>query len=331
MAQPYVTPVEVDEVRVTTIVDNSVDILMASTEVAERYLMGPRWLPVMAGRENPFERQPAIAEHGFSALIRVKRSATASTVLFDTGVSKNGLLHNLDALEISTSDLQAIILSHGHADHAMGLPGLVDRLGARSMPLVLHPGAYLDRKIVLPNGLELQLPAPKKADFQREYIEVIKETGPSMLVDDGILVSGEVTRRTEFEAGFPIHYVKRDGDWEPDPLIMDDQCAIMNVRGQGLVIVTGCGHAGIINITRNAQALTGIESVCAVIGGFHLTGGLFEPIIPATVTALKEIGPRYIVPGHCTGWTATHRIAREMPEAFLQNSVGTEFVFRAED
>ena len=197
--------------------------------------------------------------------------------------------------------------------------------------MVLHPGAYLDRKIVLPNGLELQIPAPKKADFQREYIEVIEDTGPSMMVDDGILVSGEVPRRTEFETGFPIHYLKRDGDWEPDPLIMDDQCAIANVRGQGLVIITGCGHAGIINITRNAQALTGIQSVCAVIGGFHLTGGLFEPIIPATVAALKEIEPRYIVPGHCTGWTATHRIAREMPEAFLQNSVGTEFVFRAVD
>ena len=178
MAQPYVTPVEVDEVRVTTIVDNSIDVLMASTEVAERYLMGPEWLPVMAGRANPFEPQPAIAEHGFSALIRVKRGDSTSTVLFDTGVSKKGLLHNLDALEINTPDLQAIILSHGHADHAMGLPGLLDRLGSTSMPLILHPGAYLDRKIVLPNGLELQIPAPKKADFQREYIEVIEETGP---------------------------------------------------------------------------------------------------------------------------------------------------------
>ena len=308
MAQPYVTPAEVDEVRVTTIVDNSIDLLMAGTQVAERYFMGPKWLPVMAGRESPFERQPAIAEHGFSALIRVKRGDSTNTVLFDTGVSKNGLLHNLDALEINTSDLQAIILSHGHADHSRGLAGLVDRLGSRSMPLVLHPDAYLDRKIVLPNGLELQLPAPKKADFQREYIEVIEETGPSMLVEDGILVSGEVARRTEFEAGFPIHYVNRNGEWGPDPLIMDDQCAIMNVRGQGLVIITGCGHAGIINITRNAQALTGIQSVCAVIGGFHLTGGLFEPIIPATVAAMKEIDPRYIVPGHC------NRLGRHPPD-----------------
>ncbi len=64
----------------------------------------------------------------------------------------------------------------------------------------------------------------------------------------------------------------------------------------------------------------------AVMGGFHLTGGLFEPIIPATIEALQQIGPRYVVPCHCTGWSATHQIARAMPEAFIPNSVGTTFV-----
>ncbi len=331
MAQPRITPMEVAEVRVTTVVENTIDVLMASTDVAQRYILSPKWLPIVSAFPNPLERALPVAEHGFSALIQVKRGEVTSTVLFDTGVSKAGLLHNMDVLEIRAADLQAIILSHGHADHALGLPGLVERLGTRNLPLVLHPDAYLDRKIVLPDGYEVQLPAPKKADFQRETIEIIEETGPSMLVDRGILVSGEVARRTEFEKGFAVHFANRDGNWEPDPLIVDDQCAIMNLQGQGLVIITGCGHAGVINIIRNAQMLTGIQSVYAVIGGFHLTGGLFEPIIPATVAALQEIAPRYIVPAHCTGWAATHQIARTMPEAFLQNSVGTEFVFRAKD
>ena len=329
MAQSYIIPAEVDEVRVTTVVDGVIDVLMAGTDVAERYMLGPKWLPVVGSNPNPLGNMHLVAEHRFSALIKVNRGGATSTVLFDTGVSRSGLLNNLDALEIRAPDLQAIILSHGHADHSLGLPGLVQRLGARNLPLVLHPDAYLDRKIVLPDGHELQLPAPRKADFQREYIEVIEETGPSMLVDGGILASGEVARRTEFETGFANHYANRGGNWEPDPLIMDDQCAIMNLRGQGLVVITGCGHAGIINIIRNAQALTGIQTIHAVTGGFHLTGGLFEPIIPATVSALQEIGPRYIVPGHCTGWAATHRIAQAMPDAFIQHSVGTEFVFRA--
>lgn len=136
----------------------------------------------------------------------------------------------------------------------------------------------------------------------------------------------EIARTTDFEQGFPIHYARRQAIWTPDPLIMDDQCAMVHVRDKGLVIVTGCGHAGIINTIRNAQALTGIQTIYAVVGGFHLTGGLFERIIPATVNALQRIGPSYLLPGHCTGWSATYQIASAMPEAFIPNSVGTRLI-----
>lgn len=316
MRQASIPLPEVDAAKIKIVMDNSIDLLMTSTEVAQRLPLGP----------NPFERTSPVAEHGFSVLIEVKRGEKRGTVLFDTGVSRKGILNNVDALEIDTKDIQAIVLSHGHPDHAMGLPGLIDRLGTRNLPLVLHPDAYLERKLVLPNGDEVSVPAPKVTDFRRENIEIIEEVGPSMLVDDMLLVSGEVDRTTDFETGFPIHYAKRDDAWEPDPLIMDDQCTIINVRGKGLVIVTGCGHAGIINTIRHVQALTGVQEIYAVIGGFHLTGALFEPIIPATIAALRDINPRYALPGHCTGWAATHQIARAMPEAFIPNSVGTTLV-----
>jgi 7,8-dihydropterin-6-yl-methyl-4-(beta-D-ribofuranosyl)aminobenzene 5'-phosphate synthase len=315
MAQA-IAPLVVDEARISIVMDNSIDLLMGSTDVAKRLPLGP----------NPFERPLPMAEHGFSVLITVRQGDKEGQVLFDTGVSRRGLLHNIDALEINLSDLQAIVLSHGHPDHAMGLPAVVDRLGTRNLPLVLHPDAYLERKLVLPNGAEIGLPAPKVSDFRRENIEILEEPGPSMVVDEMVLVSGEVARTTDFEKGFPIHYAQRVGSWEPDALIMDDQCAIINVRDKGLVIITGCGHSGIINTIRNAQAITGIQEIYAVIGGFHLTGPLFEPIIPATIAALKEIEPRYVMPGHCTGWSATHQIARAMPEAFIANSVGTTLV-----
>lgn len=306
----------VDEVQVTVVMDNSIDLLMSGTEVARRLPLGP----------NPFERPLPMAEHGFSVLIRVRQGERRGAVLFDTGVSQRGLLHNLDALEVNLADLQAIVLSHGHADHALGLPGLVERLGTRSLPLVLHPDSFLERKLVLPNGFEVGLPPPRRADLRHENIEMIEEVGPSLLLDGMLLVSGEVARTTAFERGFPIHHAKRHDHWEPDPLIMDDQCAIMHVRDHGLVIVTGCGHSGVINTIRNAQTITGVLPVYAVIGGFHLTGALFEPIIPATIAALQQISPRYVMPGHCTGWVATHQIARAMPEAFIANSVGTTVI-----
>jgi 7,8-dihydropterin-6-yl-methyl-4-(beta-D-ribofuranosyl)aminobenzene 5'-phosphate synthase len=315
MAQT-IAPLMADQASISIIMDNSFDLLMASTDIAKRFPLGP----------NPFEKPLPIAEHGFSVLIKVKQGDKEGQVLFDTGISRRGILYNLDALEVNLNEVQAIILSHGHADHALGLPGVLDRLGTRNMPLVLHPDTYLERKLVLPNGDEVGLPAPKIEDFRRENIEIIEEVGPSMLLDEMILVSGEVARTTDFEQGFPIHYAKRHGHWEPDPLIMDDQCAIINVRDKGLVIITGCGHSGIINTIRNAQAITGIGQIYAVIGGFHLTGGLFEPIIPATITALKAIKPRYVMPGHCTGWSATHQIAQAMPEAYIPNSVGTTLI-----
>lgn len=309
-------PLEVDQASISIIVDNTFDMLMASSDVAKRFVLGP----------HPFENPLPIAEHGFSALIKVKQGDKQAQVLFDTGISRRGILYNLDALEINLNEVQAIILSHGHADHAMGLPGVVDRLGTRNMPLVLHPDAYLERKLVLPNGTEIAIPAPKVADFRRENIEIIEEVQPSMLVDEMILVSGEVARTTDFEQGFPIHYAKRRDHWEPDPLIMDDQCALIHVKDKGLIVITGCGHSGIINVIRHAQAITGIQKIYAVIGGFHLTGGLFEPIIPATIAALKEIDPRYVMPGHCTGWSATHQIAQAMPEAYIPNNVGTTLI-----
>src|SRR5579862_1485385 len=161
MAYATIPLLEVDEAQITIIVDNSLDLLIAGSEVARRYPL----------RADLFERATPQAEHGFSALIRVTLGGKTSAIMFDTGISPQGLLHNLDALEIRPGELQAIVLSHGHTDHTMGLLGLLTRLGAQRLPLLLHPDAYLERKIVLPTGQEINLPPPHRRDFQRENIE----------------------------------------------------------------------------------------------------------------------------------------------------------------
>ena len=139
-------------------------------------------------------------------------------------------------------------------------------------------------------------------------------------------MTGQIHRTTPFEQGFPIHYASVAEQWQQDPLIHDDQAVVMNVKAKGLVILTGCGHAGAINTVRHAQELTGIQKVYALIGGLHLTGAVFEPLIQPTVAALKGINPELIVPAHCTGWKATHALARELPQVFVPNSVGTRFI-----
>jgi len=308
----------VDRVEVMTLMDNTIDALLASTDSVRR---APRDT-VLGG-----PRSRLRAEHGFSTLVTVVSDGRRHSLLFDAGLTRDGLTQNMEILEVKASDLRAVVLSHGHGDHTMGLLGMLQQRGRRSLPLVIHPEAFRMRKLVLPDGQETRLPPPSRADLEAEGIELIEEIVPSYLLGNAVMITGQVPRQTDFEKGFPIHYAERDGRWEPDPWIHDDQAIVMKVKGKGLVVLTGCGHAGLINILTHARALAGGEQVHAVLGGFHLTGGLFDPLIPRTVRELQRFAPAVVVPGHCTGWKATHAIAAATPEAFVQNSVGTTFIF----
>jgi 7,8-dihydropterin-6-yl-methyl-4-(beta-D-ribofuranosyl)aminobenzene 5'-phosphate synthase len=317
---PLLTLPAVDGVEITTIMDNSFDILMASTAVAHRYPL----------RQDTFTSPQLRAEHGVSTLITIINQGKRETILFDTGVSPDGALHNLDVLGVNLGDVQAIVISHGHTDHTHGLDGFLDRLSKRRMPILLHPDAFLKRRIIYNDDKVLDLPPPSLHDLQREGIELLIERGPSFLVNGTLLVTGQIERTTDFETGMKNQQAEIDGQWQPDPWVYDDQAMIINVRDKGLVVITGCGHAGVINILSKARALTGIEQIYAVLGGFHLTGAMFEPIIPQTIAALQQLNPAVVVPAHCTGWRATHGIARAMPEAFIPNSVGTTYVLMSE-
>jgi 7,8-dihydropterin-6-yl-methyl-4-(beta-D-ribofuranosyl)aminobenzene 5'-phosphate synthase len=307
---------QVDKVEILTILDNTIDLLMTGTEQVKRLPLPP----------DALTRKSLVAEHGFAALVTVTSGNTSESLLFDAGLSKNGLMHNMDVLEVHPKDLHTIVLSHGHADHTQGLMGMLERVGKRKMPLLLHPDAFLERKLMFPDGHEIHLPPPDRRLLSQEGIELIEEREPSYLLEGLVLVTGQIHRSTPFEQGFPIHYARMEDQWQQDPWIHDDQAVVLHVKDKGLVVLTGCGHAGAINTIRHAQELTGIQKVYAVLGGFHLTGALFEPIIPPTVAALKDLSPALIVPAHCTGWRATHAIARELPEAFVPNSVGTRFM-----
>jgi 7,8-dihydropterin-6-yl-methyl-4-(beta-D-ribofuranosyl)aminobenzene 5'-phosphate synthase len=311
----------VDRLEITILVDNSIDTFLPSTDEVRR----PRLTTGLPWGE----RKALISEHGYSALVSVQAGDRSASLLFDAGVSTNALIHNMDVLEIRPQDLHSIVLSHGHVDHTQGLLGMIKRLGKRRMPILLHPDAFLNRKVILPDKHELHTPAPNRNLLEQENIEFVVERGCSYLLEGMVLVTGQIHRTTEFEKGLPSHYSEIDGIWRSDPLIHDDQALVVNVRGKGLVVLTGCGHAGAINTLRYAQNLTGVNIVYALLGGLHLTGTIFEPIIPRTVSELKALAPRLIMTGHCTGWKATHALARELPEAFVQPSVGTRLLIES--
>jgi 7,8-dihydropterin-6-yl-methyl-4-(beta-D-ribofuranosyl)aminobenzene 5'-phosphate synthase len=261
--------------------------------------------------------------------VTVTDGARDTRVLFDAGRTPDGLVENMRRLALDPADIDVIVLSHGHWDHVTGMDGLVERLGRANVPVVIHPEFWSRRRIALPGREPFELPTASAAAMRGAGFEIVEGRRPSFLLDGALLVTGEVDRRTPFETGFPGHQAHRAGGWEPDRLILDDQALIALVRGHGLVVLTGCGHAGIVNILRYARALTGEDRIHAVVGGFHLSGRAFEPIIAPTCDALAELAPDHLVPAHCTGWRAQHALAARFPDAFIPSCVGTRFTFAA--
>jgi 7,8-dihydropterin-6-yl-methyl-4-(beta-D-ribofuranosyl)aminobenzene 5'-phosphate synthase len=307
----------VDAVDVTIVVDNSIDVLLPSTEVAWRPPVPAHW----------HQRNTLIAEHGFSLLVTVCQDTRTGTILLDAGLGRDTVIHNLDVLGVGVNELRAVVLSHGHVDHHGGLVGILRRVGRARRTLVLHPDAWRERKTVFPTGVIIHRPPPSREQLKRKGVEVLESRDPSLLLDGMLLVTGQIDRVTNFERGTPLQYARTPAGWEPDGWTWDDQALVLNLKDKGLVVLSGCSHAGIINVLRHARRLTDLRKIHAVIGGLHLTGDVSEATIARTIEELSEINPEIVVPCHCTGWKAIHELARRLPDAYVQPSVGTRFHF----
>jgi 7,8-dihydropterin-6-yl-methyl-4-(beta-D-ribofuranosyl)aminobenzene 5'-phosphate synthase len=318
----------VDRVEITILMDNVTDPLLVDQDAIARInwakaLMGA--LPTVPARVSPDSGVPdaLIAEPGFSALVRIEKAGRTRTVLFDTGVSPGGMVENMRRLGIAPADLEVIVLSHGHWDHVTGMEGLVSALGRTQLPVMIHPEFWNRRRVRFPGLEPAELPATSRSALEEMGFAIVEERQPSFLLDGAVLITGEVDRTTAFETGFQGHEAMRDGEWQADPLILDDQALVLSLGDRGLVILSGCGHAGIVNTVRYARKLTGNDAVAAIVGGFHLSGPMFEPIIEPTIAALADLSPSLLVPAHCTGWRAVHRLATRFPDAFVMSTVGT--------
>jgi 7,8-dihydropterin-6-yl-methyl-4-(beta-D-ribofuranosyl)aminobenzene 5'-phosphate synthase len=308
----------VDRVEVTTLMDNYADALLPSTDIVKR---APHVV------DGAVSGDTLVAEHGLCLLVSVYQGSKKTSILFDAGYSKIGVLHNVKQLEIDLGDIDTMVLSHRHLDHTAGLYALLERL---TMPIsmVAHPEAFLsDRYLKQKDGSIVQFPNIISRERLEEYgVNILLREEPSLVAGDCIGVTGEVERTTAFEKGMPNALTQEGGEMKKDP-VADDQALFLHLRDKGLVVISGCSHSGIINTVRYSMRLTGLDKVHALLGGFHLTGPVYAPIVPDTISALKEMAPEVIVPMHCTGWSSIHQFAEAFPSSFILNSVGSTYQF----
>ncbi|MBW1851538.1 MAG: MBL fold metallo-hydrolase [Deltaproteobacteria bacterium] len=278
-----------ERVEITTLIDNYIDLLLPPTDIITR--------PPLAKGGNILA-DTLLAEHGLSLLVTVYNGEKKSTILFDTGYTRVGVPHNMERLGINAEDIEAIVISHGHMDHTGSLHPILDKIPGR-IPLVLHPDAFIyPRFTATPDGDKRQWPQTLvKDDLLQKNVELVESKIPTLIAGDRIMVTGEVERTTEFEKGMPNALVEKNGKMEKDPFT-EDQAIVVKLKDKGLVVISGCAHAGIVNTVKFARKTTGENNVHAVLGGFHLSGPFFEKIHDDTIQELKKMEPDVIMPMH---------------------------------
>jgi 7,8-dihydropterin-6-yl-methyl-4-(beta-D-ribofuranosyl)aminobenzene 5'-phosphate synthase len=308
---------EASKLEITSLMDNTVDFL--STNHRKEVQTFPHWAQKYS--ELPF------AEHGFSMLLRVSNRQKTFTILCDTGISPNGVVVNAKRMGIDLKEVSYVVLSHGHYDHFGGLQAIVKAVNKIELPIITHED-MVKRRGTTSNRREIREYPPFPNIEKLTPAKIINTKEPHLIANKLACITGEIPRQIIFEKGLTQNKIYNDDSWQPDALVIDDRALIVNIKNKGLVIISGCAHAGIINTIRYAQQITGHTKVYAILGGFHLAGKEFEKRIEPTIEELKKINPELIIPTHCTGWRALISINQAFPNAFVCNSIGNIYQFK---
>ncbi|WP_040621308.1 MBL fold metallo-hydrolase [Rhodovulum sp. PH10] len=321
-------PVPVDSLEVHILVDNTVDSLSSVPAGIEA-----EW-PYQVRRGHEVSSDVlCCAVHGLACLVTVRRDGVARSLLFDAGPEGYAFERNTTRLGIDLGAVEAVVLSHGHWDHACGLPAALDLIraanGEKPVPLYVHPGMFAQRGSKRADGsLRILEDIPSPVTLAAHGAVVIDATEPQELLDGMVHLTGEIPRVVPFEKGLPGDLRRNaEGEWEPDPLITDERFLTVNVAGKGIVVLTACSHAGIVNVLKHAREIHPDVPLHGVVGGLHLAG-TNERIIPQTVEALRDFDLARIAAGHCTGWRAIDALVETFGKATVSPlAAGKRYLF----
>lgn len=303
-----------DKISVDVLVDNTADML--STRPA--HVTSELRVLMEAGMKEMAGESLCVAQHGISLGVTAHFGSEARTVLFDSGPDPYTLERNARQTGFDFGRVDALVLSHGHFDHSEGLLKAAElarsRANGKKVPLHVHPGAFVKRADRLSDGGILPLQdVPEPEELERAGLTIIYSAEAEEISDGAFYLSGEIPRRS-FEKGLENQVRLGDsGDWEPDPLVMEERFMAAHVKGKGTAIFTGCSHAGVVNICTHAKELFPDAPLYALVGGLHLVYPN-ERFIEETANVLKGFGLKLIIPGHCTGWRAVHALINAFGE-----------------
>ena len=311
---PRVT--EVDKVTIWVLTDNYYDALRPDSKITKRYRVVPG--------------KSIHAEHGLAYYLETVVNGKTSACMFDYGLDPVGVMNNIAMLGLDLGKANAFSLSHGHFDHFMSAVSILKQNQSRiagGTPFYVGEEAFARRYSLRPGTTEAaDLGQLRKEDIEALGLKVVEVKNPLQIIP-GANFTGNIERVTAYEKTPPSLLIKRGEKPEPDDF-RGEQALFFNVKGKGLVVLSGCAHVGIVNTVKHAQKVAGTDKIHAVMGGFHLINAKPE-IIQNTVADIKAMKPDYIVPTHCTGFEAILAFNKEMPGEFILNTAGTQYTFGA--
>jgi 7,8-dihydropterin-6-yl-methyl-4-(beta-D-ribofuranosyl)aminobenzene 5'-phosphate synthase len=255
-----------------------------------------------------------LGQHGISFLINAQRDDITRNVLVDVAQNPDALLENMAKMGIAASSIDSVVLTHCHYDHTQGLGKILKEIDKKDLPVIAHQDIFRLNFITDPYLRHVGVMDGDRKEEIESAGGTLFLTRDSLELMPGLITTGEVERVTDFEGVGITLYTINEGELQSDPM-SDDISLVANVKGKGLVIITGCSHAGIVNITRQALKLTGTDKVHGIIGGFHLIEAPVDRI-KETAQALREFNPDWVYAGHCTGFRAQVELYRRLKERF---------------
>lgn len=283
-------------------------------------------------------------EWGLSLHLESKQGAQVRQILIDFGYTPETLNNNLELLRVDPAQLDAMVLSHGHFDHFGGLNGFLSRHQARlkkELPFYLGGEECFCTREAGVGDSAGDFGSLDRQAIATAGLKVLYADRPSLIADHAFS-TGQIGRAsfervlapTRMKPGFAnnvgcrpeaLSEAKRTASIVPDDF-EHEQATCFNLKGKGLIVMTSCGHRGVVNSVRRAMAVSGVNKVHAVLGGFHLAPHPPE-YLRETVAALEEINPDYLIPMHCSGEAFISIAMQRMPSKVLRSSTGTRFVF----